>query len=193
MIDIEKLRALAMAATPGEWIYDDGVSTTTVHSDNGAAVIEGQYCESVAIAEDLEFIAAANPAAILALTDRLEAMKAKCALLSASLAQAEAETAAAEKDAARYRWMRIHFLDDDPWPNGIDDDLTDDELDAAIDAEIGSGKVDVVCGTGESPIWPDTDSETIAKQVAAFNALLRGQQIEGGGNNERPTENRATA
>lgn len=80
-IDTKALRELAQKATPGPW-----KNGGTVEQDGGeykdiipTTVNCGTYCYggSVERAEeaDLEFIAAANPAVVLALLDELQAMR----------------------------------------------------------------------------------------------------------------------
>lgn len=74
MTNHDKLRELAQAATPGPWWTD---ATCDVYAGRGS-------CEDLAVAygvfggrpRDAEFIAAANPTAILALLDGLQAAKA---------------------------------------------------------------------------------------------------------------------
>ena len=96
MIDLKAIRAAAEAATPGPW-YAAGpsfgaplpkyINCVIVENEDGDAddiCIAPLGCAAIST-NDLTFIATANPAAILELLDRLEA---------------------AEKDAARYRWMR---------------------------------------------------------------------------------------
>ena len=61
-LNIDELERLALAATPGPWVSDRG----WVESDSGVGVVEGY--DSVPCEEaDADFIAAANPATILAL------------------------------------------------------------------------------------------------------------------------------
>ncbi len=69
-MNIEDLKSKALAATPGPWCAqtkDHAVFTTCGQPDNWMALARKD--------EDCEFIAAANPAAILELIAELEAVK----------------------------------------------------------------------------------------------------------------------
>ncbi|MBU9618124.1 hypothetical protein KTE47_10980 [Burkholderia multivorans] len=115
MIDVKRLRELAQAALwTGNW-YDAGCNTLMCTYPENSGDLSG---ESDEIAHPcplglVEYMEAAQPKAILALCDRLEA---------------------AEKDAERYRALRRG----QHWSvlNGIGDTLRADELDAAIDAAL---------------------------------------------------------
>ena len=75
MIDINELRRLAQAATPGPWGTTDAVDKTIINSSfNQLAIC---YRNSRAL-KDAEYIAAANPAAINELLDRLELSEKTC-------------------------------------------------------------------------------------------------------------------
>lgn len=109
-----KLKELAVAATQGEWRFargeDDGIHVVHSHVWGPKTHIGGS--SSTDVDADREYIAAANPTAILSLLTRIEAL---------------------EQDAARYRWLRNQA------PETIDDLgrlKTVDEFDAAIDALI---------------------------------------------------------
>ena len=65
----EKLRRLAKAATPGPWVAD-GLEGTLDSLSTGRRVAEVTMWPEV----DAVFIAAANPATVLGLLDRLEHM-----------------------------------------------------------------------------------------------------------------------
>ena len=69
MTDLAKLKELAEAATPGMWrqVFDDQCEVDTVRSVDGDFVLADDL-----LARDAAFIAAANPATILALISRLE-------------------------------------------------------------------------------------------------------------------------
>jgi hypothetical protein len=101
----------------------------------------------------LTFAAAAYPSAFLALIERVEAAEARCAELQShqdDYDRAHAGIEAAERDAARYRWLReqhwhnssLHVLSN---PNkhhnllGLDCP-SGERLDFAIDAAIAKGK-----------------------------------------------------
>ena len=74
-IDIEKLKRLAEAATPGPWVVDGDTDAFTggphVMTEDGAGLLgmwDGQYeIDSDAQEANAAYIAAANPAAILEL------------------------------------------------------------------------------------------------------------------------------
>lgn len=64
MSDREKLKALAMAATPGEWFYDEAgcwIVPPEITDQHVAANTSGS------LGDNIRFIAAANPTTILAL------------------------------------------------------------------------------------------------------------------------------
>jgi len=75
MIDIEELRRLAQMATPGPWMIDYvGVGFEVAAGESVIAQsqqIQGDMCHKTRKA-NAAFIAAANPAAISELIDRLE-------------------------------------------------------------------------------------------------------------------------
>ncbi|UXZ62561.1 hypothetical protein NUJ28_07560 [Burkholderia multivorans] len=109
MIDVKRLRELAQAALwTGNW-YNDGCNILMCTYPENSGDLSGESDEIRLV----EYMEAAQPKAILALCDRLEA---------------------AEKDAERYRTLRRG----QHWSvlNGIGDTLRADELDAAIDAAL---------------------------------------------------------
>ena len=77
MIDTKELRRLAQAATPGPWQFWHGWVAANIDNDGGVVVAErptpsgGKY--QAKVDANFKFIAAANPAAITELLDRLEA------------------------------------------------------------------------------------------------------------------------
>lgn len=113
---IKELRRLAEVATPGPW-HSPGLGEIHMSSHDSVAQICFQHDladddEQFGTQADADFIAAANPAAILSLLARIEAL---------------------EQDAARYRWLRNQA------PETIDDLgrlKTVDEFGAAIDTAI---------------------------------------------------------
>lgn len=77
-LDIEALKAVALAATPGPWDYffkhkynEHHVSLPIEGSGMRRALFQSG-CKTDRPVEDAQFIAAANPAAVLALIERLE-------------------------------------------------------------------------------------------------------------------------
>lgn len=184
-IDLDALLALAEKATPGPWevdsIHNEGsygsgpdcpsgfdsyavyagerIIFDTLNSDAAEVSEEcGEYCIHAwdEIGErNSEFVAAANPAAIISLVRRLKAAEAELAALkaqepaapgaSACASQAsEFASSAMAKDAARYRWFRNSKNNAAPIFKAITEggvtiglDLRcEEELDAAIDAAI---------------------------------------------------------
>lgn len=77
MIDTKDLRRLAQAATPGPWHFWHGWVAADIDRDGGVIIAErptpsgGKY--QARVDGNFRFIAAANPAAISELLDRLEA------------------------------------------------------------------------------------------------------------------------
>ena len=72
------LRTLAEAATEGPWMYPYGGDLISgTHAEPGRVVLYTPNGQSV----DLDYIAAANPKAILALLDRAEKAEAEVARL----------------------------------------------------------------------------------------------------------------
>lgn len=67
-VDIEALKRVAEAATPGPWHYTGTETDTISPLDEGAPYI----CADVQDDDDASFIAAANPAVVLALVAALE-------------------------------------------------------------------------------------------------------------------------
>lgn len=134
MIDTTKLRELAQKATPSEWIRDD---VSGIDCDVRAKTPNGKgrkiaLCwgiggsnpyskEYKAVCDaNANFIASANPAALLELLDRLEA---------------------AEKDAKRYRVLRdskYQLSEDDICvSDSFFTQYFDSDLDAAVDELAG--------------------------------------------------------
>ena len=105
----DKLRTLALAATPGEWYHVQAfqrrAAERTIHGKvpgqrvdfvsterkpvHKKIIIPMEGRESTARSEDMAYIAAANPATVLALLDRIDEL--------------EAELAEAKVDAERYK------------------------------------------------------------------------------------------
>lgn len=133
MTDHNELRALALAATPGPWEY----STAGLGATDGSFILTEHFVrrpgDDVAIAAEIinpddcktsednaAYIAAANPATVLALLDEVEAAH-------ASRREAQARVAElTEKVQALGRGQKWSVI------NGIGDALSDKELDAAV-------------------------------------------------------------
>lgn len=116
MIDIQELRELAQKATQGNWeSSNDGFVSMRRMRNDVRYVVGIAQCDHRA--EDADFIAAANPAAILELLDRLEAAETEQHRLSECLRLANSNAEyferqwylrgdaleAAERDAANLR------------------------------------------------------------------------------------------
>lgn len=119
MSDHSELKRLAEAATPGPWAYD-GSYVCPARTEYGTTYVE--LWRSIADChqpENTKFIAAANPAAVLALIAEVEGLRAQHGRDSAELRslcqarddarkerdQLKAEVEALRKDAERYRWI----------------------------------------------------------------------------------------
>jgi hypothetical protein len=91
MIDIDKLEMLAKAATPGPW-HSPGLGE--VHDDHNDKVILDVCWQEVGVPfedsfsggrqDDAHFVAAANPAAIIALIAEVRALRDAAAIKDAS-------------------------------------------------------------------------------------------------------------
>lgn len=90
MIDIKELRRLAEAATPGPWRYreDDDEHAAAVAHEHGwvDAILPSGEQEN----KDAEYIASANPSAILSLLDHIEQQEAEIARLRKDAGNPEA-------------------------------------------------------------------------------------------------------
>ena len=124
MSDYSELKRLAEAATPGPWAYD-GSYVCPDRTEDGTTYVE--LWRSIADChqpENTKFIAAANPAAVLALIAEVEGLRAQHGRDSAelrSLSQArddarkerdqlKADNEELRKDAERYRWLRQYTV-----------------------------------------------------------------------------------
>ena len=144
MVDEQKLRELAGAATPGPWIACQYGDYGDYNGDCRVILGEGGDIRTAVVLgfdtpendANAQLIAAANPAAILSLLDELQTLR------------VTAENA--EKDAERYRWLRNEswagynnskgkpqvFVHDGAGNRKtmLAEDAMDSEIDAAIDA-----------------------------------------------------------
>lgn len=104
MIDTTKLRELAMNATPGPWEFSswdinsfaivagfDSPGSTTGEMIVYPDASDEEGYGGVKLLNDAEYIAAANPATVLALLDELERTQGSVAIVSAALSAAERE------------------------------------------------------------------------------------------------------
>lgn len=97
----DKLRELALAATPGEWEMASDLPAYAIYTENGWRVVQtpnqnnrkqwgtSNDTHGIGRFSDAAYIAAANPATLLALLDRIDEL---------------------EGDAERYRWIRANCL-----------------------------------------------------------------------------------
>ncbi|EOC1277724.1 ead/Ea22-like family protein [Cronobacter turicensis] len=85
MTDTAKLKAAALAATPGPWVEARGEVTTADYEVDGGIYLDHICnCEIIGTeSPNAEFIALANPAAVLDLIAALEAKDARIAELEA--------------------------------------------------------------------------------------------------------------
>ncbi|MCS8141499.1 ead/Ea22-like family protein [Pseudomonas aeruginosa] len=84
MTDHAELRRLAKAATPGPWRVQTGCSWRRIGTDSGDGDVlrpcthpHDGWPDIVAPAENLKYIASANPKTILALLDEIDGLKAE--------------------------------------------------------------------------------------------------------------------
>lgn len=127
MIDTIELRRMAMNATPGPWIIQYGddaqfmcmtaISSANLRSSNKGQFTDAELRKIVAVSfhqgypdagaendeANSEFIAAANPATVLALLDEIDRSRGTIDIVSAALFAAEKELAELRtiEDAAR--------------------------------------------------------------------------------------------
>ncbi|WP_273835611.1 ead/Ea22-like family protein [Serratia marcescens] len=79
MDKFSELKAAAMAATPGPWGINRAGNTIVSNQSHPVATLSNAYHRQLAdggVGKDAEFIAAANPAAILALLAELKSSQA---------------------------------------------------------------------------------------------------------------------
>lgn len=77
MIDKKELRRLAEEATPGEWGYDGSYVCTSRNEDGTVYVESWNPVSDCLLTKNAKYIAAANPAAVLALIAENETLKAQ--------------------------------------------------------------------------------------------------------------------
>ncbi|HBP4991324.1 TPA: ead/Ea22-like family protein [Pseudomonas aeruginosa] len=84
MTDHAELRRLAKAATPGPWRVQTGCSWRRIGTDSGDGDVlrpcthpHDGWPDIVAPAENLKYIASANPKAILALLDEIDRLRSR--------------------------------------------------------------------------------------------------------------------
>lgn len=125
MDNLTELKRLAEAATQGPWSYD-GSYVCPARVEKGTTYVETwRSVADCAQPENTKFIAAANPATVLALIAENEALR---------------------KDSERYRWLRdrsesIHqfYLSTPIWFTGVK--FSKENVDSTIDAAMGKEMV----------------------------------------------------
>lgn len=159
MTDLTKLKELAERATPGPWRTGDGEESLP------DCVLSGEFVICEHTGDDVDFIAAANPQAILGLISRLERAEVELEACAAALpytnymdppdggdVSVPEQLRRMAKDAARYRWLRSlprHARHDDllimlcksrAAPNNwMLETIRGELLDQAIDAALEGG------------------------------------------------------
>lgn len=123
MKDYSELKMLAEAATPGPWAYD-GSYVCPARTEDGTTYVE--LWRSIADChqpENTKFIAAANPAAVLALIAEVEGLRAQHGRDSAelrSLCQAR-DDARKERDQLKAEVERLNEEYDKAWRHDLND------------------------------------------------------------------------
>lgn len=85
-IDKDRLRALAEAATPGPWFVSGGwITSSKVNIADFSWAWDNVADQPHMAADDLRYIAAVHPQAVLALLDRADRQSALCAALATHL------------------------------------------------------------------------------------------------------------
>ena len=135
MSDYKRLRELAQAATPGPWRVSAGNVHPRVKSGDGSFVMEHRFgCRRYA---DAQYIAAANPAAVLALLDRLERAEADAERWQFIRDPIEWEVEPRTDDGGSGTLWRFWLYSPEPFP----EDQTDiDNVNKAVDAAIREWK-----------------------------------------------------
>ena len=142
--ELNRLRDLAQAATPGPWrVEARGHAAQEVARVNNLEVAPPDSVELAHCATDAAYIAAVSPDVVLALLSEVERLRAQLAAAEAFHKVAERnyepQLAAAEAfrlraDAERYRWLRDPAnANADEW-NLFGPYSSPKEVDAAIDA-----------------------------------------------------------
>ncbi|QXI45125.1 ead/Ea22-like family protein [Pseudomonas wayambapalatensis] len=131
-IDKQKLKALAEAATQGEW-ERDGHQVCPVADQNASL---GSFSKR----SDAAYVAALQPSVVLALLaeiehaeNRLHDVAVLCATVEHERDQLKTENEALRKDAERYRYMRR------VWAPHLSQDEADTQTDAAMAKEASHG------------------------------------------------------
>jgi len=116
MIDINSLRRLAQAATPGPWEFWHGMIATDIDNDGGVVIANRPTPSGgklqARVDTNFQYIVAANPAAITELLDRLEAAEKERDELRARIEAMEKQEPVAWVDAKEegYEFYGISYL-----------------------------------------------------------------------------------
>lgn len=102
MTDIAKLKAAALAATPGSWTHDGCGGVCADVGLNGCYFVA--ECEGDDWGSNSEFIALANPAAVLELIAALEAKDAQIAELEARTVKLPPKVDSSNVPFAAHTW-----------------------------------------------------------------------------------------
>ena len=150
MKDYSELKKLAEAAPEGPWFGPEYAAGTSYVFDADLGTL--LHYESIDTEQDdcLRYVAAANPAAVLALIAELEILKYDCKVAN-SCVNAEKkeskriidENESLKKDAARYRWLRknnIYAHVQVTQKDGSELYVYDSELDRSVDWAIYATK-----------------------------------------------------
>lgn len=152
MSKYDELKRLAEAATPGPWSYDGSyicparVEGETTYVESWSALADSHQMENV------RYIAAANPAAILELIAEVDRLAAEYQIeierhrtTREQLEQAKRECEELRAYAERYRWVRnpdqdVSLVLDKRVSPGVYEYRAGEELDEAIDAAMQEPK-----------------------------------------------------
>lgn len=155
--DIKAIKAAAEAATPGPWVeagpsYGEPkprfFNSVVTEEDEDGDWLDICCSTSDNTDADMTHIATANPATVIALCDEVERMTTIASELQDLCDMQAKRLAEAEKDAARYQWLRSEHERFDPlchlaWKQNSDRRGSewvntanlDNDIDAAMDAK----------------------------------------------------------
>jgi len=149
MTDIQKLKALAEAATPGPWGADNSHHVGSINAADRHIGMASMYARRPNdITQNLanqDFIAAANPAAVLELITEIERLSERMKIVDfvhgpkaeMHWNQLKAENEALRKDAVRWQfirdvWPKVKLVPNGDWFNSC---FLEREIDAAMSKE----------------------------------------------------------
>ncbi|WP_440492791.1 ead/Ea22-like family protein [Serratia ureilytica] len=114
MDKFSELKAAAMAATPGPWGINRTGNTIVSNHSHPVATVSDAFHRQLAgggVGKDAEFIAAANPAAVLELLAELEAKDKRIAELEGQLQSGFTPEALAQEERAENAEQRVAELE----------------------------------------------------------------------------------